>query len=349
MSLQSFSDRLARDAMLDIEGMNVICRSSDGYINATQLCKAGGKEFKAYMRIEKTSQFLHELSESVKIFTDSLIKYEDFGPQNRATWVHPRVAINIAQWISPKFDVKVTGWIHELLVCGSVSYGIERSSERIMKEQLQQLQNTLYHMNGQFQLAVSQLQEKDSIIVEKDTKIMTLEEKLDEYMRRFDISDAKTDKIMDELVTTKSKLDNNTNMLQIANNRIEQTYVLLEDVASRAIPPDVKPNVIEILFIYNVKASNDTAFGQYFTMRGVQKKGQSRMESDMRSKYGIGNFKLIKEYRCAPNSILLKNSIRNELKSILTVKYSDITLHKGISVNQLTAAIDTVYNNRYNC
>lgn len=29
----------------------------------------------------------------------------------RGTWVHPRVAINLAQWISPQFAVKVTQWV----------------------------------------------------------------------------------------------------------------------------------------------------------------------------------------------------------------------------------------------
>jgi hypothetical protein len=36
------------------------------------------------------------------------------GSTDRATWVHPRVAINIAQWISPKFDVKVSAWVYDL-------------------------------------------------------------------------------------------------------------------------------------------------------------------------------------------------------------------------------------------
>ena len=115
MSLQSFSDRLARDAMLDIEGMNVICRVSDGYINATQLCKAGDRKYSTWKRSKVADIFINILSTSLNISKDELIKSSRVGlNETRCTWVHPRVALNIAQWISPKFDVLVGNWIDSL-------------------------------------------------------------------------------------------------------------------------------------------------------------------------------------------------------------------------------------------
>ena len=49
--------------------------------------------------------------------TDLLIQSVTGGKnENRKTWVHPQVAINIAQWISPEFDVKVSKWIFELMI-----------------------------------------------------------------------------------------------------------------------------------------------------------------------------------------------------------------------------------------
>ena len=127
---------------ITLGGVEVISRQSDGYINASQLCKAGNKYYKDWFRLEKTKEFLTELSQELKI--DILIdKSEKMGvgdishPPNtnvrlieinmgksdvddQSTWVHPRVAIHIAQWISPKFAVNVTGWIHKLLSTGSV-------------------------------------------------------------------------------------------------------------------------------------------------------------------------------------------------------------------------------------
>ena len=127
---------------ITLGGVEVISRQSDGYINASQLCKAGNKYYKDWFRLEKTKEFLTELSNELKIdiLTDKTEKVgvgEISQPPNmnvslieinmgktdvddQSTWVHPRVAIHIAQWISPKFAVNVTGWIHKLLSTGSV-------------------------------------------------------------------------------------------------------------------------------------------------------------------------------------------------------------------------------------
>lgn len=102
-------------------GITIISRKEDNYINATQLCQAGEKYFKNWVRNSKTALFLNELSRSAQIRANLLIRSITDGPNEfRGTWVHPRVAINIAQWISPEFDVKVSGWIDDLLSTGSV-------------------------------------------------------------------------------------------------------------------------------------------------------------------------------------------------------------------------------------
>ena len=106
-------------------GIEIICRPEDGYINATQLCKAGGKEYSNWFKNVKTDEYLNELEGSLLIRRDLLIQVVIEGiNENRCTWVHPRVSIHIAQWVSPKFAVIVTGWIHKLLSTGKVS--IER-------------------------------------------------------------------------------------------------------------------------------------------------------------------------------------------------------------------------------
>ncbi len=100
-------------------------RPEDGYINATQLCQAGCKMLIHWKENKKSQEFLLELSGSIGIPIDLLIKVISDGPNEfRATWVHPKVAINIAQWISPKFAVQVSEWIYELLSTGSIK--IER-------------------------------------------------------------------------------------------------------------------------------------------------------------------------------------------------------------------------------
>jgi hypothetical protein len=110
-------------------------REEDGYINVTNLCKAGGKQFKSWNRLDKTRAFLQVLSTSVKIHTDLLIKMNTGGlNEDRKTWVHPQVAINIAQWISPSFDVKVSAWIYEVMMTGRVDITNTKSYRQLQEE-----------------------------------------------------------------------------------------------------------------------------------------------------------------------------------------------------------------------
>jgi hypothetical protein len=54
--------------------------------------------------------------------------------ENKHTWVHPYVAINIAQWISPIFDVKVSSWVYEIMITGKVDISKTKSYLELQKE-----------------------------------------------------------------------------------------------------------------------------------------------------------------------------------------------------------------------
>jgi hypothetical protein len=117
------------------QGLTIEHREEDGYINVTNLCKAGGKLFKNWKKTQKTKAFLQVLSRSVPNGTDLLIKTETCGlNENRGTWVHPQVAINIAQWISPHFDVKVSGWVYEIMMTGKVDITNTTSFKQLQKD-----------------------------------------------------------------------------------------------------------------------------------------------------------------------------------------------------------------------
>lgn len=89
-------------------------RLMDGFINATALCQASGKNINDYSRLRTTSQFLDELSSETGIPVSELIQSVKGGdPRFQGTWVHPQVAINLAQWASPKFAVLVSKWVLE--------------------------------------------------------------------------------------------------------------------------------------------------------------------------------------------------------------------------------------------
>ena len=91
-------------------------RVRDGYINATAMCKAAGKQFNDYWRLKTTPEFAEVLSAETGIPVTELIQSVRGGdPYLQGTWIHPRVAIHLAQWLSPKFAVAVSKWVMDWL------------------------------------------------------------------------------------------------------------------------------------------------------------------------------------------------------------------------------------------
>ena len=92
----------------------------DGYVNATALCKAGGKLFNDYSRGKQTQAYVRALESDTGVPDSKLIQIKKGGnAQSQGTWVHPHVATHLAQWISPEFAVQVNKWVFELLTTGS--------------------------------------------------------------------------------------------------------------------------------------------------------------------------------------------------------------------------------------
>jgi hypothetical protein len=97
-----------------VEGEVVSQRQRDGYINATAMCKAAGKNYSDYARLNATIAFTSELVSVLGIPRTDLIQSLTGGtPTLQGTWVHPQVAVNLAQWVSPKFAVLVTQWVYD--------------------------------------------------------------------------------------------------------------------------------------------------------------------------------------------------------------------------------------------
>jgi hypothetical protein len=94
-------------------------RPADDYIDATALCRAGGKEWNHYSQEASTKEYISELSRSVGIPADLLVQSIQTGPNHvRGTWVHPDVAIHLAQWCSPRLAVLVSRRVRAALTTG---------------------------------------------------------------------------------------------------------------------------------------------------------------------------------------------------------------------------------------
>ena len=146
------------------KGFTIDHRQEDGYINVTNLCKAGNKKFYGWHRLDKTKAFLRLLSESAQICADSLIKYNTAYGSERATWVHPLVAINIAQWISPAFDLKVSGWVYEIMMTGKVDI-TNTTSYKKLQEQDKQKSIKIQYLTKKYVKSQPRVQYKEKYVI----------------------------------------------------------------------------------------------------------------------------------------------------------------------------------------
>jgi hypothetical protein len=110
----------------------IMFREIDKYINATQLCKAGDKNFSQWYRLDSTKELISTLESNVHIHTLELID-KKVGGIHSDTWIHPDLAIQLAQWISPQFALQVSSWIRTLFVDGKVDINTKLLKEQEIK------------------------------------------------------------------------------------------------------------------------------------------------------------------------------------------------------------------------
>lgn len=90
-------------------------RASDGYVNATAMCKANGKLWGHFFETDRCASYLEALSGVIgKPITgpNGLVQAQR-GGSDQGTWIHPDVATELARWISPAFSVFVNQWFRE--------------------------------------------------------------------------------------------------------------------------------------------------------------------------------------------------------------------------------------------
>jgi len=151
---------------ITLNGISVLARE-DGFINATAMCKAGGKQFKHWNSLESTKELIKALEETqfaeVGIPTSANCKVIDIkkggnNKKSQGSWIHPDLAVQLAQWISPTFALQVSKWVRELALTGSVIVGNEKTHQQLVA-----LQNEVIKQRD----TIKSLENKHSKFLEK--------------------------------------------------------------------------------------------------------------------------------------------------------------------------------------
>ena len=82
-----------------------IHKRANGWINATEMCKANGKVWYAFFRSDRCQSYVKALAQLRKIYAVDL--YETTEGNSGETWIDPDLATELARWISPEFSVFV--------------------------------------------------------------------------------------------------------------------------------------------------------------------------------------------------------------------------------------------------
>ena len=125
-------DETVNYSMITLNNVSITSRPIDHYVNATQLCQAGGKLFKDWFRLESTKELINELSADGRILPSGLVETKRGGnnKSDQGSWIHPDLSIQLAQWISPKFAIQVSRWVRTLFNKGSVEIDLNLLREK---------------------------------------------------------------------------------------------------------------------------------------------------------------------------------------------------------------------------
>lgn len=121
------------------QGIEVQC-FDDCYFDATTIGASFGKRACEYLRLERTKEYLEELSRELKIPSGIGIEKGPYmivmtqrGGFDKGTRFHPRLMIDYGRWLSVKFSVWLDAWILELLTDSKRAvFGAEHTPEVIL-------------------------------------------------------------------------------------------------------------------------------------------------------------------------------------------------------------------------
>jgi hypothetical protein len=84
-----------------------------GFVNATEMCKANGKQWKRFSDTKQFDTYVEALIGQTGLTSDVLIyTITSRDNQYRGTWTHHLIGLELARWISPEFGVwaNITLW-----------------------------------------------------------------------------------------------------------------------------------------------------------------------------------------------------------------------------------------------
>ncbi|MEM6614110.1 MAG: KilA-N domain-containing protein [Cyanobacteria bacterium P01_C01_bin.72] len=120
----------------DLEGLLVYQRESDGYVNATQICKVNReitgerRDPNDILKTKAMQQAIKKLSTVTNIFVTDLVETKS-GGKYQGTWIHPRLAVRFTMQVNDDFSLAVEDWIHQWMGSATNPAQLEADKDRV--------------------------------------------------------------------------------------------------------------------------------------------------------------------------------------------------------------------------
>uniref|UniRef100_A0AAT9UQM7 KilA N domain protein n=1 Tax=Apapanepox virus TaxID=3049969 RepID=A0AAT9UQM7_9POXV len=308
-----FSDLVTREiderfCYIKYDTFDLIMMKENGFINATKLCKLGGKEFKKWIRLDGSKELIKTLEDAnnfwkvkspgpdlarviLEVGTESKGKhqYEVAG-----SYVHQDLIPHITSWISPLFAIKVS----KIINC---------------------------YVSGKYEF---KLKEKEMEIKEKETTNKELLELLREFDKKYDrdIAEAKeryreqrkqAKELKEHNKRMEEKYDRDTNELKSELREVKTELKKLEERLKDKVINPTSPNKLHRLVILQNKRDPNS----FKTLR-LQAERLDRELDKVKRDYRV----FFNAYE--PNAVSCFNRLKERLleQERVKINYNDFTL-----------------------
>lgn len=136
-----------------VNNIDIDQRKDNGFVNATAMAKAHGKDISDWLRNNETWELVIALAEDLGIevsnpakkpnsektrvssFYPSLVYVKRGSPENGGgTWIHPDLAPDCAGWCNKKFAILVARWLQEWFATGKNPFSSDKYEADLEKE-----------------------------------------------------------------------------------------------------------------------------------------------------------------------------------------------------------------------
>ncbi|ARE67738.1 SWPV1-139 [Shearwaterpox virus] len=310
-NIMDFSDLVTREiderfCYIKYDKFDLIMMKENRFINATKLCKLGGKDFHRWKRLDGSKELMIKVTEMNEIWKSASPRSGggiiiEINGSNQYTeydiagsYVHQDLIPHIASWISPLFAIKVSKIIN-CYVSGKYEFNLKEKENKI-----DELMELLYKFNDKYDRDTLELKE---LYREQRKEAKTLR-KINERMEE------KYDKDTQELKQGLKELKEENKDLKTELKKIEE---LLRD---KVINPS-SPNKLHRLVILQKKRDPNS----FRTLR-VQAKGLDRELDKVKHDFKV----FFNAYE--PNAVSCFNRLKERLleQERVKISYNDFTL-----------------------